>query len=155
MPVLLGCIKWQQQQSAVPTSSFNPRQLTGGSSRRRASDDDARTQRSLPPFVPQTFDVNRNVLHSHFDPRQYRLFTFNSSGTPLLKVYTMSAVSNSILSPHPLIRPTPSYRQIIQEGFQTEPDPIKLWAAAQKGPRKWRNNQLKVELSQLLELQQR
>lgn len=67
----------------------------------------------------------------------------------------MSDTSNSIAFSHPLYALPHHIGQKIQEGFQAEPDPIDLWAAAQRGPRKWRNKQLKVELSQLLEYQQR
>lgn len=96
--------------------------------------------------------VNRNVS---FPFRQCRLFTFNPSGTPLfLKVHYVCCVKFNPLSPC-TIRPTPARWKKIQGEFQAEPDPIKLWAAAQKGPRKWRNKQLKLELSQLLEFQQR
>lgn len=68
---------------------------------------------------------------------------------------TLSVVSNSVSSPHALYTLPLHIGQKIQEGFQAEPDRIKLWAAAQKGPRKWRNKQLEMELSQLLEFQQR
>lgn len=67
----------------------------------------------------------------------------------------MSVVSNSIPSPHALYALPQHIGQKIQEGFQAEPDPIKLWAAAQTGPSGRRNKQLKAELSQLLEFQQR
>lgn len=67
----------------------------------------------------------------------------------------MSDMSNSTPRPHPLYALPEHISQKIQEGFQAEPDPIELWAAAQRGPRRWHDKQLKVELSQLLDFQYR
>lgn len=121
--VLLGCIKWQQQQQqSVLTSSFNPRQSTGitthrrsiaRSSRRRDKDSSVvATRQGLDDHFhsfSNIIQVNRNVSFPFRPKTQYRLFTFNPSGMPLfVNVHFVCCVKFSLLSPCS-IHPTPAH----------------------------------------------